>query len=231
MRSFKVEIYADMVCPWCYVGKRKIESALDYYRQTYIGEKQPEIQWKPFLLHAAIPDEGLDRKEYLKHRFPGNANSPEMFARVEKAGREVGLDYRFDLILRQSNTVDAHRLIRYAHGHGVVDPVVEGLFKAFFTHGEDVSSPDVLAGIAARAGLNASEVKNFLAGEEEVEWVKAEDARAKRRRGVTVAPFIVLNERKGFSAVQSVESIFRALEWARRDAARPKWWPSFLTGR
>lgn len=229
MRPFKVEIYADVVCPWCYVGKRKIESALEYYRRTYADEKQPEILWQPFLLHAAVPKEGLDRKEYLKRRFPGNANSPEMFASVAKAGREVGLQYRFDLISRQPNTIDAHRLIRYAQHHGAVDGVVEDLFKAYFMQGQDISSPEVLVEIAVRAGMDASEVRSYLASQQDEEWVKNEDARAKKRRGVTVVPFMVLNNRKGFSAVQSVESIFRALEWARRDAARPSWWPSFLS--
>ena len=228
MRPFKIEIYADVVCPWCYIGKRKIESALDYYRRTYAEERQPDVFWQPYLLHASVPKEGFDRKEYLKRRFPGNANSPQMFASVTRAGREVGLEYQFDLITRQPNTIDAHRLIRYAGYHGDVGAVVESLFHAYFTLGQDVSSHDVLLGIAARAGLNTLEVGDYLASEQDVEWVKIEDNRAKKRLGVTTVPFIVLNGRKGFSAVQSVDAIFRALEWARRDAARPSWWPSFL---
>lgn len=228
MRPFKVEIYSDVVCPWCYIGKRNIEAALSYYQRAYEDEIQPEAFWKPFQLHASIPKEGLDRKEYLKRRFPGNANSPEMFARVVTTGKSVGLDYRFDLITRQPNSVDAHRLIRFAESHKATEPVVEALFKAYFTQGQDVSRHEVLTDIAVQSGLNEEQVRRYLASEQDIEWVVAEDARAKKRLGITTVPFLVLNGRKGFSAIQSVDAIFRALQWARRDAARPSWWPSFF---
>lgn len=228
MKPFKIEIYADVVCPWCYVGKRNIESALEYYRRAYPDERQPEVYWRPFLLHASVPKEGLDRKEYLKRRFPGNANSPEMFASVSKAGRLVGLEYQFDLISRQPNTVDAHRLIHYAGSYGTVDKVVETLFNAYFMQGKDISQTEFLIETAVNAGMQAQQVKAYLASDQDVEWVYREDRRAKKQLGVTTVPFMVLNGRKGFSAMQSVDPIFRALEWARRDSVRPKWWPSFL---
>jgi predicted DsbA family dithiol-disulfide isomerase len=228
MRPFKVEIYSDVVCPWCYIGKRNIEAALDYYRRAYAGEVQPEVFWRPYLLHASVPREGLDRKEFLKQRFPGNANSPAMFTSVGSAGLAVGIEYRFDLITRQSNTIDAHRLIRYVQSRQAVDSVIEDLFKAYFVQGEDISQHELLVDIAGRAGLNRAEVSSYLASEQDVEWVVSEDNRAKKRLGITTVPFMVLNGRKGFSAIQSVDATFRALEWARRDAARPSWWPSFL---
>lgn len=227
MKPFKVEIFVDVVCPWCYAGKRNIDSALDYYRRAYPDERHPEVVWMPFLLHASVPKEGFDRKEYLKRRFPGNANSPAMFVNVTQAGRAVGVEYRFDRIERQPSSVDAHRLIRHAQQHNVADPVIESLFKAFFVDGQDISRHEVLIDIATRAGLDTEAVAAYLASEVDVELIKTEDARAKGR-GVTTVPFMVLNGRKGFSAIQKVDAIVGALKWARRDFARPSWWPSFL---
>lgn len=228
MRPFKVEIYADVVCPWCYIGTRNIKAALDYYRGAYADEIQPEVFWRPYFLHASVPKEGVDRKEYLKRRFPGNANSPAMFSSVSQAGKLVGIDYRFDLITRQPNTVDAHRLIHHVQRSQAVDAVVEDLFKAYFVEGEDISRHEVLLDIASRVKRDAAELSSYLASEQDEQWIVSEDNRAKKRLGITTVPFMVLNGRKGFSAIQSVDAIFRALEWARRDAARPSWLPSFL---
>lgn len=228
MRPFKVEIYSDVVCPWCYVGKRNVEAALGYYKRAYPEERQPEVSWKPYLLHAFIPREGMDRKEYLKRRFPGDANSPAMFERVARAGRAVGLEYRFDLITRQPNSINAHRLIRFAADDQAVNDVVENLFETYFMQGKDISEPEILIDIAVKNGMDQERVRNYLLSEQDVEWVSSEDARAKKRLGITTVPFLVLNGRKGFSAMQSVDAIFRALEWARRDAARPSWLPAFF---
>jgi predicted DsbA family dithiol-disulfide isomerase len=227
MKPFKVEIFSDLVCPWCYAGKRHIESALDYYRKSYPDERQPEVVWMPYQLHASIPREGVDRNEYLKRRFPGFANSSAMYDQVSKAGRAVGLEYRFDRIRVQPNSVDAHRLVRLAERQGVAEPVVESLFKAFFVEGEDISRHELLVSVAAGAGMNEAEVSAYLGGEEGAEWVRKEDARAKRR-GITTVPFLVLNERKGVSGLQPADMLFEALRWARRDAARPRWLPSFI---
>lgn len=228
MRPFKVEIFSDVVCPWCYIGKRNIEAALGYYQRAYPDERQPEVFWMPYLLHASIPMEGIDRKEYLKRRFPGNANSPEMFDRVVRAGRGVGLEYRFDLIQRQPNSLDSHRLVRFAERHQLAEPIIEALFKAFFIQGQDVSRHEVLTEIAEQNGMNGEQVASYLKSDQDVEDVKNDDARAKKRLGITTVPFLVLNGRKGFSAMQSVDAIFRSLEWARRDAGRPSWMPAFF---
>lgn len=227
MKLFKVEIFSDVVCPWCYVGKRHVESALDYYQRSYPDERQPEVVWMPYLLHASIPPGGLDRAEYLKRRFPGSANSSEMNDRVSKAGRMVGVEYHFDRIQVQPNSVDAHRLIRFAERQGLGATVVESLFKAFFVDGEDISRHDLLMSIAARAGMSEELVGAYLESEDDAEWVRMEDSKAKSR-GITTVPFLVLNGRKGVSAVQPADRLFEALKWARRDAARPRWLPSFV---
>lgn len=227
MRLFKVEIYSDVVCPWCYIGKRKIEAALRYYREAYPDERLPEIVWMPFLLNTAIPKEGLDRKKYMQSKFPEKDDPNAPSEDVLKAGRELGLEYRFDKIERQPYVIDAHRLIRYAEHHDADDPVVEALFQAYFIDGLDISRHDVLLDIAARAGLESGDVSAYLSGDKDEEWVKEEAARA-RSLGISTVPFLVVNGRRGESAIQSVDALVKLLEWARKDAARPSWWPSIF---
>ena len=227
MRPFKIEIYSDVVCPWCYVGKRNIESALRYYRNAYPDERQPEVVWMPFLLNTAIPKEGLDRKKYMQSKFPEREDPTAPSADVIRAGRTVGIDYHFDRIDRQPYVIDAHRLIRFAEHHDAVEPVVEDLFQAYFVDGKDISRHDVLLDIATRAGMEPRVVADYLASEEDVEWVK-EEAKHARKLGIDTVPFIVLNERRGDSAIQPVAAIVDLLNWARRDAARPNWIPSIF---
>jgi predicted DsbA family dithiol-disulfide isomerase len=230
MRPFKIEIYSDVVCPWCFVGKRKIEETMRYYREAHPDERQPEIVWMPFLLNTAIPKEGLDRKKYMQSKFPEKEDPTAPSPDVIKAGREVGLEYRFDKIERQPYVIDAHRLIRYAEHHGppdAHDAVVESLFQAYFINGEDVSRHDLQIDIAARAGMDADKVRTYLNSEEDVEWVKKEAQRA-RDRGIDTVPFLVLNGRRGDSAIQPVDALLELVEWARRDAARPRWMPSIF---
>jgi predicted DsbA family dithiol-disulfide isomerase len=227
MRPFKIEIYSDVVCPWCFIGKRRIESAMQYYRNAHLDERQPQIIWIPFLLNADIPKEGMDRKAYLTGKFGEKANSSDMFAGVVKAGRAVSINYHLDQIERQPNVIDAHRLIRFAERHGMPDSVVESLFQAFFVDGKDISRHDTLVNIAVHAGLDLSLVHTYLASKEDAQWVLEQDERA-RGLGIDTVSFVVFNERRGDSAIQPVDALFNLLGWARRDAARPRSMPSIF---
>lgn len=227
MKPFTVDIYSDVVCPWCYVGKRYIDRALDYYRHTFPKERMPEVRWLPFMLNAALPREGVDRQEYLKHKYPGRANEPGLFADAERAARRQGLNYRFDLIKVQPNTLDAHRLLRFAEQRGCREAVAEPLYRGFFIDGANLSSHDDLTAIGVGAGLDEAELRAYLASDVDVEWVRETDARAKYL-GITTVPFLVLNGRKGFSGNQAPDKILEGLKWARRDCVRPKWLPSFF---
>lgn len=227
MKPFKVEIFSDVVCPWCFIGKRKIEAALRYYREAHPDERMPEIIWMPFLLNTSIPKEGLDRKKYMQSKFPEKDDPTAPSEDVLKAGQALGLEYRFDKIERQPYVIDAHRLIRLAERYHAVDPVVETLFQAYFVEGKDISRHDLLLDIATQAGMPAEAVSAYLASEEDVEWVKDEAAKA-RGLGISTVPFLVVNGRRGESAIQAVDALVKLLEWARNDAARPKWWPSIF---
>lgn len=227
MKPFSVDIYSDVVCPWCYVGKRYIDTAFDYYASAYEGERQPEVRWLPFMLNASLPREGVDRATYIKHKYPGRANDPTLFADAIKAAGRQGIETRFDLIQVQPNTLDAHRLMRFADQRGVRAAVAEPLYRAYFVEGGNLSSHDVLTDIGAACGLDAAELGAYLASDVDVDWVKGVDQEAKRL-GITTVPFLVLNGRKGFSGNQAPDKILEALKWARRDAARPEWLPSFF---
>ena len=206
MRPFKIEIYSDVVCPWCFIGKRRIEAAMRYYREAHPDERQPEIIWMPFLLNTAIPKEGLDRKKYMQSRFPETEDPLAPPAEVVKAGKAVGIEYHFERIERQPYVIDAHRLIRYAEHRDAMDAVVEALFQAYFVEGKDISRHELLIDIATQAGMNADEVAAYLATEEDAEWVQAQAKRA-RDRGIDTVPFLVLNERRGDSAIQPGEAL------------------------
>lgn len=227
MKQFSIEIYSDIVCPWCYVGKRYIDKALEHYRRLHAKERQPDVSWLPFQLHAALPREGVDRKEYLKRRYPGKANDPAMFADVERAGRQMGIEYRFDRIEVQPNTLDAHRMLRFAERAGLRETVAEPLYRAYFIEGRNLSSHDELIAIGGDCGLDAEALRAYLDSDVDVEWVQEVDTRAKRL-GISTVPFIVLNGRRGLSGNTPPARILEAFEWARRDYARPKWLPSFF---
>jgi predicted DsbA family dithiol-disulfide isomerase len=227
MKPFSVDIYSDVVCPWCYVGKRYIDKAFEYYASAYEGERQPEVRWLPFMLNASLPREGVERQTYLKHKYPGRANDPGLFADAIKAARRQGIETRFDLIEVQPNTLDAHRLMRFADQRGARAAVAEPLYRGYFVEGLNLSSHDVLTDIGATCGLDVAELRAYLASDADVDWVKGVDQEAKRL-GITTVPFLVLNGRKGFSGNQAPDKSVDALKWARRDAARPEWLPSFF---
>lgn len=229
MKPFSVEIYSDIVCPWCYVSKRNIDAALEYYRQAYPNERQPEVKWMPFQLHPDLPPQGVPRGQFMKQRSGGEKNPAEERDRLMRAAAKVNRICNFDRITVQPNTLSAHRLARYAARHGVENQVAERLFEAFFRNGENISDTDVLCAIGAEAGLDRGALAAYLASDEDMDWVQEADAHAKEI-GVSTIPFIVLNDRQGVSAIQEPDALFKLLEWARRDAARPTWVPR-LFGR
>ncbi len=146
-----IHIVSDVVCPWCYVGKRRLERAL----QTLDGRYEYRVTWRPFELNPGMPPEGMDRRQYLEGKFGSAPAVRQLEARVAAAGSEEGLDFAFDKIRRTPNTFDAHRLIWLAQREGLQDAVVEGLFRGYFIEGADLSRRETLIEIAGKAGLPA----------------------------------------------------------------------------
>jgi len=152
-----IEVVSDVVCPWCFIGKRRLEKAL-----ALLGREGAEVRWKAFELNPQAPNRGLDRRAYRVRKFGGAAYAKELEARVIEAGAEEGIEFRFDRIERVPNTLDAHRLIWLAGVKGNQDAIVENFFRAYFIEGQDVGNPGVLSRIAVDSGLDSAKVDELL---------------------------------------------------------------------
>jgi predicted DsbA family dithiol-disulfide isomerase len=205
----QIEIYSDVVCPWCFIGKRRLEQALE----TAGYAQEAHIAWRPFQLNPTMPKEGMDRRVYLDAKFGGADARRAIEERVAKAGEADGIEFAFDRIARTPNTFDAHRLIWFAEQQGCQDQVVEALFHSYFTKGREIGSLNSLAEIASDCGLNCEEVERFLASDRAVQEVRAEEATG-HRLGIRGVPYFVLNGSTSISGAQPPEIFVSALQQA-----------------
>ena len=164
-----IDVISDVICPWCFIGKRRLEKALD-------GRSAP-VRWHPFQLNPDMPREGIDRKSYRIRKFGSWERSQELDAQVGAAGPGEGIAFNPDKMARTPNTLDAHRVIWLAGERGVQDAVVEALFLAYFTDGRDLTDRATLAEIAAGAGLDRAEVEELLVGHKGLDAVRAGGSR------------------------------------------------------
>ncbi|TDB75674.1 DsbA family oxidoreductase [Micromonospora sp. KC723] len=208
----EIEIYADVVCPWCWIGKRRWERALE----SYDGEVT--VTYRPFQLDPAPVTEPRPLLDALADKFGGPQRAEALAAQVTQVAAGVGLTMRFDRAV-QANTFDAHRLVRFAATRGRSEPIVEALYRAHFTDGVDVGSRDALGALAATAGLGEAEVREYLEsnlGRREV----AADLSAAHRLGVSSVPTFVLSGKYAVTGAQEPETLLAALrEVAQREAA------------
>jgi predicted DsbA family dithiol-disulfide isomerase len=205
MPQLFIDVVSDVVCPWCYVGKRRLETALK-------GDGDILVRWRPFQLDATIPPEGLDRKAYMRAKFGDGPRLGEAQARLKALGQEVGVAFDFEAIQRAPNTLDAHRVIRFASEAGVADAVTERLFADYFERGRDIGDRAVLEEAARDCGLG--DISARLAGEDGAPEVREEIAAA-QRMGVEGVPFFVFAEKYALSGAQPVEVIEQVLAQAR----------------
>lgn len=202
-----VDIVSDVVCPWCYIGKRRLEAAL-----AARGQPRLEIRWHPFQLNPHIPPGGVDRRTYLEDKFGGAERAREIYARVEAAGREVGIPFDFDRIGRQPNTLDAHRLIAWAQSTAAerADRLVESLFRAYFSEGVNIGEIDELVRLASEAGYDGPAARVHLESDDGRAAIAAADARMKEM-GIGGVPFFIFNRRLAVSGAQPPEILGEAL--------------------
>ena len=205
-----IDIYSDVVCPWCYIGKRRLDQALVGVRKRNVAVTP---NWRAFQLNPDLPVEGVARKQYVETKFGGAQRAKEIYARVASVGNEVGIPFRFEKIERQPNTINAHRLIRYAGDHGQQDAVVEAMFRAFFLELRDIGDMATLSEIGAGAGLNHDLVFAHLSSNEGVASVLEEDEMA-RRMGVTGVPFFVFGGKYTVSGAQEPDVLLEAYQQA-----------------
>jgi predicted DsbA family dithiol-disulfide isomerase len=212
-RGLTIEIYSDVVCPWCYIGKRRLERALDQLN----GAVQARITWRPYQLNPTMPKDGMDRTTYLAAKF-GSLNAfRQMEEHVLAAGAAECIPFTFEKVARTPNTFLAHRLMWHAGQQGRQDAVVESLFRGYFTEGADIGSVPVLGQLAGRAGLDAAAIESFLHSEEGTTVVKAEEA-AGHRIGIRGVPYFVLNGSISISGAQPPDIFVSAIQQAEKEA-------------
>ncbi|MDJ0827050.1 MAG: DsbA family oxidoreductase [Rhodobacter sp.] len=195
----KLDIISDPICPWCYIGKSNLDRALEQ-----AGDTPFEIEWHPFQLNPDMPEDGMDRREYLETKFGGKEGALNAYAPVVEAAERAGLDIDFAAITRTPNTLNAHRLIHWAGIEGRQTPVVAALFRAYFKEGRDIGDIDVLADIADAAGLDAAMIRKLLKGDADRDDIRARDAWA-REHGVTGVPTFVVGQQHAVPGAQPPE--------------------------
>jgi len=216
--ALTVDVISDVVCPWCYIGKRRLEAAIAQLREE-APDLPFEVRWHPFQLNPDLPPQGVDRKAYLEAKFGGTARAKEVYERVTAAGKSVGIPFDFDAIERQPNTLDAHRLVAWAQSRseGDADALVEGLFRANFLEGRYVGSIEELVAIAEAAGFDAADARAFLASDELKDVVADSDRRA-REMGIGGVPFFIFDGKTALSGAQEPSAIVAAIRQARAAA-------------
>ena len=209
-----IDVVSDVVCPWCYLGEKRLEMALDEAPQPVA------LRWRPYQLDPTIPDGGLDRAEYMAKKFGKSGKLQTAHDNLTRLGAEVGLPFAFDKIKRAPNTLDAHRLIRWANSAGVQGKVVDRLFKAYFVEGRDIGDRDVLIDIAGECGLDARLVEKLLAEGADADLVREEIAQA-QAIGVSGVPFFIFAGRLGVPGAQDPSVLVRAMAQARQAMNEP----------
>jgi len=201
MAKLRLEVASDVICPWCYIGKRRLEKAL-----LLVEDIKPEVFWLPFQLNPGMPKEGMPRAEYRKAKFGSLERSRSLDARVIAEGKSEGIEFAFERIERTPNTSAAHQLIAVSQDQG---RVVDALFRAYFEEARDIGDPEVLAEIAAQCGVHGwpNKAADVSALEEEV-----------RSMGITAVPTFIFERRSGVSGAHPPEALAAAI----REAALSK---------
>jgi predicted DsbA family dithiol-disulfide isomerase len=210
MSPLTIDVISDVVCPWCYVGKRFLEKAIALKPEIPV-----ELRFRPYLLNPWVPREGMSREDYLITKFGSveryNANNQ----RVADAAAAAGLDYQRDLIKRQPNTIDCHRLIAWSNDPSAMK---QRLMQLYFAEGGDLSDREVLVAAAADCGLDAADVRRRLASDEDVARIEAE-ANSAKEAGIEGVPFFIFGGLLAVSGAQPPEYLAQALERAAAELA------------
>lgn len=210
----KVEIWSDVVCPWCAIGKRRFEKAL----AQFAHRDDVDVRWRSFELDPSAPAElAEDLTDHLAAKYGvGRAQAEQMHAQMTERAAADGWDFHFEHA-KPGNTFNAHRLLHLAADRGLQDAVKERLFGAYLVEGERIGDPETLARIGAEAGLDADEASEVLAGDRYADDVRADEQQA-RAYGISGVPFYVIDEKYGVSGAQPAEALLQVLDTAWAEA-------------
>jgi predicted DsbA family dithiol-disulfide isomerase len=202
----QIDVISDTVCPWCYIGKRRLERALSLRPQIEF-----DVRWRPFQLDPATPVEGVDRKTYIERKFGSSEKIKPIHAALLKAGEDEGIPFAFEKITRTPNTLNSHRVIRWSHSLGVQDQLVECLFRAYFVEGADIGQIKILAAIADEVGLDGELVEELLNSDADRESVEREDTMA-RKIGINGVPTFLIGGTVLVNGAQDAEHLVRVID-------------------
>ena len=199
----QVDVISDVICPWCYIGKRRLEKAVA------AQQSEVRVRWLPFQLNPQMPKEGISRREYCIAKFGSLEHSLELDAKLIVVGKSESIHFAFDRIERTPNTLAAHRLIWLADKEGVQDAVVEALFRAYFTEGKDISKRQTLIDVVSEVGLNREQAEAVLDSNDGLEAIKEAEEQARRFR-VEGVPFFIVNGEITLGGAQPPEAFLAA---------------------
>lgn len=214
-----IDVFSDPVCPWCFIGKRRMEQALELHGLT----GKVTVRWRAFQLNPGMPPDGMDRADYLALKFGGDERAAQVYDAIRHAGKGVGIPFEFERIKRTPNTIKAHRLIRFAGRSNQDGAVAEMLFRYYFLEGRDIGDDDVLSEIAAKCGLDGDETRAMLAGNEEEDTVHKENNFA-LSLNIDGVPCFIVENRYAVLGAQEPEAfgpIFDLVREEERLAAGP----------
>jgi predicted DsbA family dithiol-disulfide isomerase len=216
--TLTIDVTSDAICPWCYIGKRRMEKAI-----TLAGREDVRVLWHPFQLYPDMPEAGMNRREYRTRKFGSWEKSLALDAQVTAAGHGEGIPFDFEIIERTPNTLDTHRLIWLAHKEGVQDAMVEAVFRAYFIEGRDISNLPTLLDVAAGAGLDRRRAETVLNGQDGLAEIRAAEEQA-RRTEIRGVPFFIINNSVALSGAMDSSAFLDAFNRAEVDA------PTFNVG-
>jgi predicted DsbA family dithiol-disulfide isomerase len=209
MLMIELDIFSDTVCPWCYIGKKRLENALNKYKNLKIKQT-----WRPFQLNPGMPPDGMDRQEYLISKFGSSDAAKTVYENIYEEGVKEGINFNFDLIEVTPNSFNSHRLLALAYNANIQEKVLDDLFESYFLHGKDIGDPNILLQIAIKHNIDAEEFKSYLSDQENIEPLANEEIQAKKM-GINSIPTFIVNKQiviNGAQTSENFELIFEKLK-------------------
>jgi predicted DsbA family dithiol-disulfide isomerase len=209
-----IDVVSDVVCPWCFIGKRHLDQALQLWRAER-PDSDVEVRWQPYFLNPDTPESGEPYRPFLEKKFGGPKQLEEIWQRVSEAGRKAGIEFAFEKIELRANTLNAHRLIHHAQtgGGSAIEDLIEALFAAQFLEGRHIGDRAMLAAVAAECGMDREAVQRYLGSDEDAEEVRAAAAKM-QRMGISGVPFFIFNNKLAASGAQPPEALLQAMREA-----------------
>ena len=205
----QIDVIADTVCPWCFIGKRRLARAMAMRPDIAF-----DVKWRPYRLDPTVPREGMDRKAYMRMRFGSDPKKIlEMYKQVIIEGEKDGIAFNFEAMARRPDSMNSHRLIRWAETAGVQDDLVERLFIAYFENGDDISDIRILSDIADLCGMDGLEIAELLESDADIAMVEREDQLA-REMGITGVPAMIFGGRLAVSGARDSDVLLSIINRA-----------------